>query len=339
MNLYQEIMKQTKEDHSVLVVTTLTDSTHGTQKEWKREMILDQESMASQNPLFQKVWTRGQPVLEGKVFAEPYYPKERLILFGGGHIAIPLCKMASLAGFRVTIVDDRPEFASPARFLEAEQVLCDSFSHSFETLGITRQDYLVIITRGHKHDGECLRQILSRPETIYTGMIGSKRRIATVYQELEDAGYPRERMDRICAPIGLSIGSATPEEISVSILAELIKRKRLDPPKDFAVNRSDLDSEFLESLTHIQPSALVTIMETQGSVPRKAGAKMRVYETGSIQGSIGGGCSESAIMHQAIEIIGTGTWKMVTIDLTPDMAEEEGMVCGGTMKVLIEDMV
>lgn len=341
MNPYVEIEEYLEKSAGVLKVTTFPLRDAGSVEEictrvYTREDLEQQEE-------YKNYLQGGTPVLEqsgqAQTFADPFFPKERVLLFGGGHIALPLCKIAAMAGFSVTVVDDRPEFANELRFPEADEVLCDSFSSAVKKLRIAPQDFLVIITRGHKHDKECLREIFKLPETIYTGMIGSRRRIATVYEELESEGYETGRMARICSPIGLDIGSATTEEIAISIVAELIKRKRKDSPGRFFVNRSDVDSWMVSSIAEeTEDFSLVTILETQGSVPRKAGARMKVFETGMIEGSIGGGCSESAIMHEARKLIGTGQWMIRTIDLTPDEAEEEGMVCGGTMKVLIEDM-
>ena len=272
--------------------------------------------------------------------AEPFFPKERLIVLGGGHIALPLVEIASKVGFQVTVVDDRPSFANNSRFPSAERVLCESFTTCFDQIKITRNDYIVIITRGHRHDADCLKQILNLPETIYVGMIGSKRRVEIVKQELSEEGLDVARLERVCSPIGLSIGSTTPEEISISIIAQLIKRKRMDRAEQFLVNRSDMDSYMLTKLASLKNErcCLVTIISTKGSVPRGVGAKMLVYETGQIDGSIGGGCSESAIMRTALEIIGSKTWIIKDIDMTAEEAEEEGMVCGGIMTVLLEDM-
>ena len=146
-------------------------------------------------------------------------------------------------------------------------------------------------------------------------------------------------MDRICTPIGLNIGAVTPQEIAVSILAELITYRRM--PEHTAVrpcNDSDLTLDMIRYLANDEsPKAIVTVIETKGSTPRGAGAKMTVSPRGEIVGTIGGGCSEGSVIRDAIDIIGTGTYRVCEIDMTGEVAEEEGMVCGGTMKVLIED--
>ncbi len=343
MSFYKIIQEQIENGQAVLVETEFPNSRKGKIEDCKRNIYGQKEILQKENHPLLKTLKQGKPIVETSnhiILKEPFFPKERLIVFGGGHIAIPLVTMGAMSGFRVTVVDDRPTFANRTRFPDAEQVICDNFEHSFIDLKIKPNDFIVIITRGHKYDETCLREILKRPETVYIGMIGSKRRVATVFQTLEKDGFEPERIQHVCSPIGLSIGAVTPEEISISILAEIIQRKRKDSNLSMFINRSDMETEMIAYLSEVkEPCAVITIMETHGSVPRNAGAKMIVYQSGRIQGSVGGGCSESQVMHQAIEIIGTRNWEMVTIDLTQDAAEEEGMVCGGTMTLLIEDYV
>lgn len=273
---------------------------------------------------------------------EPMLPKERLIVLGGGHIALPVCEFAAKCGFSVYVADDRPAFANRDRFPLAEQVLCDTFENSIRRLEITPYDFIVVITRGHVHDADCLRVILSGIQPAYLGLIGSRRRVRGLMQMLEQEGYSKEKMDRICTPIGLEIGAVTPGEIAVSILSQVIAYKRLPEHSIDGIrccNDSDLELNTIETLAaHHGPKSVVTVIETKGSTPREAGAKMIVEPNGRIYGSIGGGCSEGAVIRDAIDLIGTGRYKIVSIDLTGEVAESEGMVCGGTMKVLIEDV-
>jgi xanthine dehydrogenase accessory factor len=181
--------------------------------------------------------------------------------------------------------------------------------------------------------------VLQAKETIYVGMIGSRRRVAAVKELLMEEGFEKERLDRVCTPIGLEIGAITPEEITISILAQIIARKRLGNMENKLVNDSDIDYEVLKALAQSEqePKCIVTVMSSKGSVPRGAGAKMLVFPTGKILGSIGGGCSEAAIIRDAIQLIGSHRYRIQTIDMTNDAAESEGMVCGGTMEVLLED--
>ena len=271
---------------------------------------------------------------------EPVLPQERLIVLGGGHIALPVCQMGAMCGFTVCVVDDRPDFANRARFPQAAQVLCESFENGIRQLKITPFDYVVVITRGHRHDADCLRALLPGEEPAYLGMIGSRRRTRGLLQMLKEEGFDETRLSRICTPIGLNIGAVTPAEIAVSILSEVIAYKRL--PEHGAPGRYCNDSDVeLSTLRYLaenrDPKAIVTVIETKGSTPRGTGAKMAVSPLGKVTGSIGGGCSEAAVIQDAVRIIGTGRYKLVDIDLTGEVAESDGMVCGGTMKVLVED--
>ena len=271
---------------------------------------------------------------------EPVMPRERLLVLGGGHIALPVCEFAAKCGFAVHIVDDRPEFANRRRFPDAADVLCNSFENGIRRFGVTPFDYVVVITRGHRHDADCLRVLLPGTEPAYLGMIGSRRRTRGLLEMLEEEGFDSGRLHKICTPIGLDIGAITPAEIAVSILSEVIAYKRM--PEHGAPGRScadtDLELSTLEYLSENRdPKAIVTVIETKGSTPRGTGAKMSVSPLGKVTGSIGGGCSEAAVIQDAVRIIGTGRYKLFDIDLTGEVAESDGMVCGGTMRVLIED--
>jgi xanthine dehydrogenase accessory factor len=161
-----------------------------------------------------------------EVLIEVVEAPARLVIVGGGHIGRALCTVAALVGFTVTVIDDRPEYAHPARFPEADRVICDDFEDALEALDSDANTYYVLVTRGHKQDELSLRVVLRKPAWAYVGMIGSKRRTSAVLQHLEDDGYPRALLDRVHTPIGLDIGAETPEEIAVSIVAELIMVRR-----------------------------------------------------------------------------------------------------------------
>jgi xanthine dehydrogenase accessory factor len=266
---------------------------------------------------------------------EPYCPESRLVVLGGGHIALPLVEFAARCGFAVTVVDDRPSFANRQRFPAAREVMCESFERCFDRLHINRFTFVVVITRGHRHDLDCLRQIL-RYDTAYTGMIGSRRRVTAARRQLLEEGFPGDKLDAVRAPIGLDIGAETPEEIAVSILSEVISYKRKMPGAVWP----ELDLAVLKALCDDteETRALVTVVGTKGSTPREAGAKMIVHSDGRIIGSIGGGCSESGVISEALDIIRDGGFKIVDVDMTGDVAEDEGMVCGGIMKVIIEQI-
>lgn len=290
---------------------------------------------------------RGEPAVRtfeagGNVYVRNFRPRERLILLGGGHIAQPLCRYAADLGFAVTVVDDRPSFANTRRFPEAAEVVCRDFPGALRQLAVGERDYVAVITRGHRYDADCLRTILSGPFPRYLGMIGSKRRVAGLFRLLEEEGFARELLEVVHAPIGLSIGALTVQEIGISIAAELVQCRRREMPRRSKASilvTEDVDLPLLRFLAEDPaPKALLTVVETSGSTPVKSGAMMAVDRAFRTVGTIGGGCSENAVLLEACRLIGSGEDRCVTVDMSSDVAEEEGMVCGGQMKVWIEDL-
>jgi len=152
-----------------------------------------------------------------------------LYCFGAGHVAVPTAHLAALVGFRIVVIDDRPDFANAERFPEATPVVIDDFERALEGLEIDEDSFIVIVTRGHEYDQTILRQALATPAG-YIGMISSRHKRDITYQALMAEGIKKERLDEVHSPIGLDIGGETPEEIAVSIVAELIQvRSRLQP--------------------------------------------------------------------------------------------------------------
>ncbi|MFH1488429.1 MAG: XdhC family aldehyde oxidoreductase maturation factor [Pseudomonadota bacterium] len=162
---------------------------------------------------------------EGKdleIFVEPVVSVPVLYIFGGGHVSSKIVPLAGLVGFKVVVIDDRPEFADPLKFPEAARVLETPFKGVFDRIPVDHSSYLVIVTRGHSHDKTVLEQAL-RTDAKYVGMIGSRRKRGIIYEKLLEEGFTRKDLDRVHSPIGLDIGAETPEEISVSIVAEMIQ--------------------------------------------------------------------------------------------------------------------
>ena len=162
---------------------------------------------------------------ELEVFIEPILTAPVLYIFGGGHISLPLAKMAGMAGFNIAVIDDRPEFANAERFPEADTTLAGDFSQSFGKVNIDKSSYIVIVTRGHQNDELVLEWAVGTPAK-YIGMIGSKTKVKAVYDHLLARGISPQQLDKVHSPIGLEIEAQTPEEIAVSILAEIIKVRR-----------------------------------------------------------------------------------------------------------------
>jgi xanthine dehydrogenase accessory factor len=159
---------------------------------------------------------------EAVYYVEKINNQDCLYLFGGGHVAQPVVKIASLVGFRTVVLDDREKFANQDNFPKADEVIVlDDFDNALGNLPLSSGAYVVIVTRGHAHDQTVLEQVLAT-STTFIGMIGSKTKVARCFQSLKEKGFSQEQLSRVHAPIGLKIGSETPEEIAVSIVAQLI---------------------------------------------------------------------------------------------------------------------
>jgi len=159
-----------------------------------------------------------------EVFVEPILPQPVVYLFGGGHVSTAVAKAASAAGFGIAVVDDREAFANAERFPMAQEIYT-GYEDAFQKIHPNASSYVVIVTRGHKEDMRVLAWAV-RTEARYVGMIGSKRKVLSVYKALENEGYKADEFERVYAPMGLQIGALSPEEIAISIVAELVAVRR-----------------------------------------------------------------------------------------------------------------
>jgi len=164
-----------------------------------------------------------------ELFLEPLRPEPVLYIFGAGHISTFVAPLAKMVGFRVVIIDDRDEFANPDRFPQADDILVCGFTDAFGRIDTDGPAFIAVITRGHIHDHAVLRSALQTPAA-YIGMVGSRRKRDMIYQSLVDEGVSPDRLAQVHSPIGLSIGAETPEEIAVSIVAELIRVRAIGEP-------------------------------------------------------------------------------------------------------------
>mgnify|MGYP000500059836 CR=1 FL=1 len=158
------------------------------------------------------------------VFLNVISADAQLVICGAGHIALPLAQFSQKLGFQVTVIDDRSDFANPARFPGCN-VIAEDFTAPLRTMTSGPAAYVVVITLGHEYDVECLIEIIDK-KTVYVGLIGSRRRVRFVLQALAEKGLPRERLDDVFTPIGLPIGAESPQEIAVSIVSELVCVRR-----------------------------------------------------------------------------------------------------------------
>jgi xanthine dehydrogenase accessory factor len=159
------------------------------------------------------------------VFVDVTVPSPTLLLAGAGHVAMPVAEIGYMCGFRVVVVDDRADMASEERFPHAAERIAGDIVEALTAYPVTPNTYVVIVTRGHALDEEALRAVIDS-EAAYVGMIGSRRKVRVILGHLREDGIDEALIDRVHSPIGLDIGSETPAEIAVSILAELIRERR-----------------------------------------------------------------------------------------------------------------
>lgn len=190
-----------------------------------------------------KTLSYSAPAGQVKLFVEVQHRPPELIIVGAGHVAQPLAQLGRLCDFTVTVLDDRPQYANSQRFPQADEVLALPLRETMRQwtakgrLGL--DSYIVLVTRGHQHDIDCLLELLDTPLG-YIGMIGSQRRVRTVFDLLSvEMGIPAEKFDRVYAPIGLAIGARTPAEIAVCIMAEIINIYRGGPARSISDERRE----------------------------------------------------------------------------------------------------
>jgi xanthine dehydrogenase accessory factor len=254
MDLYEEIVRLRKEGRRGAVATIV--NARGSIPSFKtaKMLVRDDGSIAGTiggGCVEAEVWQAAREVMESErprtltfnlnqdpkydtglvcggtleIFVEPILPPADLYLFGAGHVAASLYKVSRIAGFDVTVVDDREAYANRERFPDAQQVIAEDFDKAAAQLAPSESSYIVIVTRGHRDDMRILRWAVQTPAR-YIGMIGSKRKTIAIFKELQQEGFDAHLFDRVHAPVGLDIGAITPEEIAVSITAELIASRR-----------------------------------------------------------------------------------------------------------------
>lgn len=167
-----------------------------------------------------------------RVFVDPISGAQRLIIVGAGHIAQPLATLGSMLGFHVTVIDDRASFANRERFPTADQIIVKPFAAAIGSLKLDRHCYLISVTRGHAFDEEAVREALKQPGC-FIGMIGSRRRVKATLARIEESGVDAKLLDEVHAPLGVDIAAETPEEIAISIIAEIIRQRRSGVRDDF----------------------------------------------------------------------------------------------------------
>ncbi len=232
LNIYQELRKIKQKGGSAILATLI--SVDGAFPREERSKLLIKtigEKIGSllggvelEKEIFREaeLWLRDKKPKVLVILLEPIFSEPTVYLFGAGHISEQLAPLAKKVHFKVVIIDDREVFANRLRFPEADEIIVSEFEKCFDQFNMNDSSYIVIVTRGHLYDGFVLEQAV-KTSARYIGMIGSKKKIKILFQNLMEKGISKKTLDRVCAPIGIDINSETPEEIAVSIVAELIK--------------------------------------------------------------------------------------------------------------------
>lgn len=268
-----------------------------------------------------------------QVFAERFGAVPQLIICGGGHVAAAVVRLAKLLGLPVLAMDDRKEYADGLSEAGADKVICRPFVQALEQVDGGAETYFIVVTRAHAFDVACLKEILKKPAA-YVGMMGSKGRAALVRRQLLEQGADARRVEELYAPIGLSIGSQTAEEIALSILAQVvaIKNKR---PQTEGFRTAVLDA-MEQADAAGQKAVLATIIARHGSTPREVGAKMLVLPDGKIVGSVGGGIMEHRTILAAQEMLADKAPAHRRICcFADDNSDASVAACGGSMELLL----
>lgn len=268
-----------------------------------------------------------------RLYFEQICNNKKIVICGAGHVSLALIKMGSLLGFEMVVIEDREEFAAKAKEAGADRVYCEEFGPRLQKLDSDYDTYYVIVTRGHQWDRLCIREILKKPYA-YVGLMGSKRRVGFVLQDIKEEGFNQEQVDKIYTPIGLNINSETPAEIAISILGEIISVKNVKKK-----NAGYVDGMLEKIINSNERMMMSTIIGKKGSAPREIGAKALFIEDGSFLGTIGGGKAEHDIYTEANRILKENIEMkpfILEVNLTDSEASLEGMVCGGRIEVLLE---
>ncbi len=264
-----------------------------------------------------------------RLFLETPGEAGKAVICGGGHVAQELIRLLKNLGFHTTVLEDRPSFGEEAARCGADRVMTGSYAGNLAALEKSGETFYVIMTRGHRFDMECLEAVLASPFA-YAGMMSSRKRIQAVRKEMLGRGVSEEKLALLHAPIGLEIGAETPEEIAVSVAAEMIREFRARGTRPFP-------RDILEAVSAGGKKVVALITSRKGPAPREAGTRMVVRENGEITGTIGGGCFEAEVIRKALDLLRTGgKTESVTVDLTAQLNPEEGMACGGRMEVFLE---
>lgn len=255
MEIYEEILRLRKAGRSSALATIVQCLGSSPQREGAKMLVRDDGSImgtlgggcieaeviqlslmvirdgAPRTVPFELTEKKGGLVCGGKilVYVEPVVPAPHLIILGAGHVGKALSEIAKFSGFRVTVVDDRIEYANRGNVPRADDIVVTDFGRVFHEMNVERNSFIVIATRGHTHDLDAAESAL-KTGAHYIGLLGSSRKRAVLFHALKEKGFSEDDIRRVIIPVGLPIGSVTPEEIAVSIMAQIIEKRRGNVP-------------------------------------------------------------------------------------------------------------
>lgn len=307
MNNYSNILYNTllKED---VIRKTFLDG---------KEAIFNRDSFIVANTCEEREWNNADLVTIIK--QEP-----EIVIFGAGHISKALYDIATMQGIKIIVVDEREEICTEKRFPKAKRFTSKSYDELLKLQFTENRPYYVIMTHGHSHDNACLRYALDHNYS-YIGMIGSKGKVKATFDDLMKDGYKKEKLDQVHSPIGIKIGAITPEEIAISIMAEIISVYREDK------NLICLSPEYLKNVKD-NKGVIVRIIGKKGSAPREIGAEMLVTPS-EVFGTIGGGAVELSAIEDARTMLANKS-PARCIEYNLSAKGDLKMICGGDIKVL-----
>lgn len=289
--------------HGSCRMCTVTDGEHAGEK-----LLLSGSQVVGQTPgveflsrhlhFVQDIQGTQQTELLGEmIFCEEIGGPKVLVICGAGRVAVSLAHLAKHAGFRVVVLDDRPDYAGRAKAAGADEVWCDDYVRSLRRIPGTHNTYFVIVTKEHRYDVLCLYEILKKPNT-YIGMRSSRRQISAIRQQFTQAGMAEGALDAVYAPIGMPIGAESPEEIAVSILAQLIQVRKTKQ------RVAGYDAELLSWLTEsCGTGVLATVTLCKNPSASRIGMKMLILGDGRTVGTIGGGSVEQEVMKNGRQML------------------------------------
>lgn len=294
------------------------------------------------------------------LFLDRLHRQMKLVICGAGYVGLALLKLALCMGIDTVIIDDRSEYAGQAQAaadaLAASsagagraQVICRPFGQGLREAGADQGTYFVFATRGHHYDSECILTCAALPHA-YLGLMGSRSRTALLLDDLQKEGLDPVIRQSIHTPVGLAISAQTPEEIAVSILAEIIQEKNT------STGSCSFPPALLKELARSGRPAgiLAAVVRKQGSAPRQAGTRMLILSDGTSCGTIGGGAAEGAVIAKARSLLagnapGSISPLLMRADMTGEQAyrhstkleevhADQVLLCGGIVDVFLEEV-